>query len=91
MWNNVNQWCYNVYKEDAYEKEVFTMYLVNGKSENSGTSLYRSYEPKFSKHKDVEIQAYIAYTIGNDLAGKMKYTVKHMSAMIAQGLFKGEN
>ena len=64
------------------------MYLMNGKS---GTSLYRDYEPRFSKHKDVEIQAYVAHTIGNDLAGKMKYAVKCMSVMIAQGLFKGED
>jgi hypothetical protein len=40
------------------------MYLTKEKPK---TSLYKDYEPRFPKHKDVEIQAYVAYTVGNDI------------------------
>lgn len=62
------------------------MYLMK---EKSGTTLYKSYEPKFSKHKDVEIQAYVAHIVGNDMSNKMKSTVKCMTTMIVQGFSKG--
>lgn len=69
-------------------KGGFNMYLTK---EKSGTSLYRSYEPKFSRHKDVEIQAYVAHTVGNDMSKKMKSTIKCMTTMIVQRVPKGEN
>ncbi len=67
-------------------KGGFNMYLTKEKSK---TSLYKNYEPKFPKHKDVEIQAYVAYTVGNDISKKMKSTVRCMTKMIIQGFSKG--
>lgn len=64
------------------------MYLTK---EKSSTSLYRNYEPKFSKHQDVEIQAYIAHAVGYDMTKKMKSTIRYMTAMIVQGVSKGGN
>ncbi len=59
------------------------MYLTK---DRSSTSLYRSYEPRFSRHKDAEIQAYVAHTVGNDMSKKMRTTIKCMTTMIAQGI-----
>ena len=67
-------------------KGGFNMYLTKEKSK---TSLYKNYEPKFPKHKDVEIQAYVAYTVGNDISKKMESTVRCMTKMIIQGFSKG--
>lgn len=68
------------------KKGGFDMYLTK---EKSGTTLYRNYDPKFSNHKDVEVQAYIAYAVSNDLSKKMKSTVDCMTNMIVQGFAKG--
>ncbi len=69
-------------------KGGFNMYLMK---EKSGTSLYKKYEPRFPKHKDVEIQAYVAHTVGNDMSQKMKSTIRCMATMIVQGFSKGGN
>ena len=53
-------------------KGGFNMYLTKEKPK---TSLYKDYEPRFPKHKDVEIQAYVAYTVGNDMSNKMQSTI----------------
>ncbi len=64
------------------------MYLTKEKPK---TSLYKDYEPKFPKHKDVEIQAYVAYTVGNDMSYKMRSTIKSMTKMIVRGFSKEAN
>lgn len=70
-------------------KGGFNMYLTK---EKSGTGFYTNYSPRFSKHQDVEIQAYVANVISNDLSKHMQSTVRSMSVMIAQGfLRKGKN
>ncbi len=63
-------------------KGGFNMYLMK---EKSSTSLYRGYTPKFSNHQDVEIRAYVANTVGNDIAKHMKVTIRCMSGMIVRG------
>ena len=67
-------------------KGGFNMYLTKEKPK---TSLYKNYETRFPKHKDLEVKAYVAYTIGNDMSGKMQSTVNCMAKMIAQGFIKG--
>lgn len=67
-------------------KGGFNMYLTKEKSK---TSLYKNFKPTFSKHKDVEIQAYVAYTVGNDMSSKMQSTIRCMTKMIIQGFSKG--
>lgn len=62
------------------------MYLTK---EKSGVGLYKSYEHKFPNHRDVEIEAYVAHTVGNDISKKMKSTVKGITTMIIQGFSKG--
>jgi len=69
-------------------KGGFNMYLTKEKSK---TSLYKSFEPKFPKHKDVEIQAYVAYTVGNEMSNKMRSTIGCMTKMIVRGFSKGAN
>ena len=69
-------------------KGGFNMYLTK---EKSSIGLYKNYEPKFTNHKDVEIEAYIAYTVGNDITKKMKSTVHSISAMIVRDFSKGGN
>lgn len=69
-------------------KGGFNMYLTKEKPK---TSLYKNYEPKFPKHKDVEIQAHIAYTVGNDMSNKMQSTIRCMTKMIIQGISRGAN
>lgn len=64
------------------------MYLVKEKSK---TSLYKNYQPRFPKHKDTEIQAYVAYTVGNDISHKMQSTIRHMSRTIVREFFKEES
>ena len=66
----------------------FNMYLSKEKPK---TSLYKDYEPRFSKHKDVEIQAYVAYTVGNDMSNKMQSTIRSMTKMIVRGFSKEAN
>lgn len=60
------------------------MYLTK---EKSGTSLYKKYKSGFPKHRDVEIQAYVAHTVGNDMSQRMKSAIGNMTEMIAQGFF----
>lgn len=69
-------------------KGGFNMYLTKEKPK---TSLYKNYEPRFPKHKDVEIQAYVAYTVGNDMTNKMQSTIRYMTKMIIRGFSKGAN
>lgn len=69
-------------------KGGFNMYLTK---EKAGVSLYKNYEPRFPKHKDTEMQAYLAHTIGHDVSKQMKSTIRTMSVMIARGFFKGGN
>lgn len=69
-------------------KGGFNMYLTKEKPK---ASLYKSYEPKFSKHKDVEIQAYVAHVVGDDMSKKMKSSIRCMSSMIVEGFSKGGN
>lgn len=69
-------------------KGGFNMYLIEKKS---SVSLYKNYEPKFSKHKDTEIQAYISHTVGNEISKKMISSINCMTTMIIQGFSKGGN
>lgn len=69
-------------------KGGFNMYLTK---EKQRTSLYKDYEPRFQKHKDVEIQAYVAYTVGNDMSNKMRSTIRNMTKMIVRGFSKEAN
>lgn len=69
-------------------KGGFNMYLTKEKSKSS---LYKKFEPSFPKHKDVEIQVYVGYTVGNDISNKMQSTIRCMSKMIARGFSKGAN
>lgn len=64
------------------------MYLTKEKSK---TSIYKKYEPNFPRHKDVELQAFVAYTVGNDMSGKMKSAIRCMTKMIVRGFSKGAN
>ena len=64
------------------------MYTTKGKTK---TSLYKNFEPNFPKHKDVEMQAYIAYTVGSDMSSKMQSTIRCMTKMIVQEFSKGVN
>ena len=48
-------------------KRGFNMYLIK---EKSNSTLYENYIPKYPNHKDMEIQAYLAYTVGNDVSKK---------------------
>lgn len=63
-------------------KGGYNMYLTKEKTK---ISLYKNYEPKFPKHMDTEIQAYVAYTVGKDMSIKMQSTIRCMSKMIVQG------
>lgn len=67
-------------------KGGFNMYLTK---EKSSMSLYKNYEPRFSKHKDTEIQVYLAHAIGHDVSKQMKSSIRTMSVMIARGFAKG--
>lgn len=69
-------------------KGGFNMYLTKEKPK---TSLYKNYEPRFPKHKDAEVQAYIAYAVGNDMSNKMQSTIKNMAKMIVRGFSKEAN
>lgn len=69
-------------------KGGFNMYLTKEKPK---TSLYKDYEPRFPKHKDVEIQAYVAYTVGNDMSNKMQSSIRSMTKMIVRGFSKEAN
>lgn len=69
-------------------KGGFNMYLTK---EKQRTSLYKNYETRFPKHKDVEVQAYVAYKVGNDMSDKMQSVVDGMVKMIVQGFTKGAN
>lgn len=69
-------------------KGGFNMYLTKEKPK---TSFYKNYKPRFPKHKDVEIQAYVAYTVGNDMSNRMQSTIRCMTKMIIQGFSKGAN
>ena len=69
-------------------KGGFNMYLTKKKSK---TSLYKNFEPSFPKHKDVEIQAYVAYAVGNDMSNKMQSTIRCMTKMIVQEFSKEAN
>ena len=69
-------------------KGGINMYLIKEKSK---TSLYKNFEPSFPKHKDVEIQAHVAYTVGNDMSNKMQSTIRCMTKMIVRGFSKGAN
>lgn len=64
------------------------MYLMKEKYK---ISLYKSLEPKFPNHKDLELQAHLAYTIGNDMSDKMQSTIRGMARMIIQGFSEGVN
>lgn len=66
-------------------KGGFNMYLMK---EEPNTPLYENYTPKFPKHQDVELQAHIAYTVGNDMTKKMKSVVDCMTTMIIQDFLK---
>ncbi len=69
-------------------KGGFNMYLTKEKSK---ISLYKDYESRFPKHKDAEIQVYVAYTVGNDMSNKMQSIIKSMTKMITQGFSKEAN
>lgn len=69
-------------------KGDFNMYLTKEKPK---TSLYKDYEPRFPKHKDVEIQAYVAYTVGNDMSNKMRSNIRSMTKMIVREFSKEAN
>lgn len=69
-------------------KGGFNMYFTKEKSKKS---LYKNFEPSFPKHKDVEIQAYVAYTVGKDMSNKMQSTIRGMTKMIVRGFSKGAN
>lgn len=69
-------------------KRGFNMYLIK---EKSNTTLYENYIPKYPNHKEMEIQAYLAYTVGNDVSKKMKSVVECMTTMIVQGFLKKRN
>ena len=69
-------------------KGGFNMYLTKEKPK---TSLYKDYEPRFPKHKDVEIQAYVASTVGNDMSNKMQSIISGMTKMIVRGFSRGAN
>ncbi len=69
-------------------KGGFNMYLM--KEKNSKT-LYKGYTPKFSRHQDVEVQAYVANVVGHDISRRMKTTVQCMSTMIVHGFTRGNN
>lgn len=72
-------------KEVPMLKGGFNMYLVK---EKSSKTLYKGYTPKSSKYQDIEVQAYMANIIGNDVSNRMKTTVRYMSTMIAQGFLR---
>lgn len=69
-------------------KGGFNMYLTKKKP---GRSFYKNFEPRFPKHKDIEIQAYVASTVGNDIADKMQSTIRCMTQMIIQGFSEEAN
>lgn len=66
-------------------KGGFNMFITKEKSK---TSLYKNFEPSFPKHEDVEIQAYIAHVVGNDMSKKMQSTISCMTEMIVRGFSK---
>lgn len=61
------------------------MYMTK---EKKGMSLYRNYTPRFSKHQEIEVQAYVASAISDDLSNRMQSTVRGLSAMIVHGFSK---
>ncbi len=69
-------------------KGGFNVYLMK---EKPNTSIYKDYKPRFPSHQDVEIQVYVAHTIGNDVSKKMKSGIRCMTEMIIQGFSKGGN
>lgn len=69
-------------------KGGFNMFLIKEKTKRS---LYKNYEFQFPKHRDAEIQAYVAYKVGKDMSSKMQSTIKSMSKMIVYGFSKEEN
>lgn len=62
------------------------MYLSKKKT-NSG--IYSNYKNKLPKYQDVEVEAYIARTISNDIPKNIKFSIRSMSQMIAHGLKGG--
>ncbi len=69
-------------------KGGFNMYLTKEKPK---TSLYKDFEPSFPKHRDLEIQAYVAYTVGNDVSNKMQSSIRGMTKLIVREFSKGAN
>ncbi len=51
-------------------------------------SFYKNYEPRFPKHQDIEIQAYVASTVGNDISDKMQSIIRCMTQMIIQEFYE---
>lgn len=66
-------------------KGGFNMYSTK---EKQSVTLYKKYTPKFSKHQDIEVQAYVANVVSDELSKCMQTMVKGMSGMIVQGFIR---
>jgi len=61
------------------------MYAIKGKN---NVSLYKTNVTKYPKHKDTEVEAHIAYVIGNDMYKKMHTTVSNVTSVIVNTFSK---
>lgn len=62
------------------------MYLVGQKGNKT---IYGTYKPKYSNHKNIEVESYVAKVVGDDISKRMNTTVQRMSTMIVHGFSKG--
>lgn len=69
-----------------YAKGGINMYMTRQKS---GSSIYRNYLPRFSKHQEAEIAVHVSRTVGRNISSNMRNNVEHMSSMIGSALYKG--